>query len=261
VLHELGDEEGVLVHVLAMRKGWSLSEEGELQTWAFDDPNRHPDAWVTYHYVLALPEHDPDVPYKMLFTKTGAPAAKQINTVLSRRAASGPSFMTAFRITTAKREKQLGNSTVRWTVPRVRSVDATQEGVDVSATLYQQIASSIDSISDRRARRHQRARDLMARVRRPGRRGEVARVTGPQRRPRSWPRPTRVSTPRRCPIVLYACERGKWSRLPGCAIYSTAGEVRWRRRRENLRELAATGNPQDRIAAAQVLLAFGGGDE
>lgn len=147
VLHELGDEEGVLVHVLAMRKGWSLSEEGELQTWAFDDPNRHPDAWVTYHYVLALPEHDPDVPYKMLFTKTGAPAAKQVNTVLSRRAASGPSFMTAFRITTAKREKQLGNSTVRWTVPRVRSVDATQDGVDVSATLYQQIASSIDSIS------------------------------------------------------------------------------------------------------------------
>lgn len=146
ILYELGGEEGVLVHVLAMRKGWSLSEDGELQTWAFDDPNRHLDAWVTYHYVLALPEHDPDVPYKMLFTKTGAPAAKQINTVLQRRSASGPSFMTAFRITTDKREKQLGNSTVRWTVPRVRSVDATQEGVDVSAALYSQIAASIDSI-------------------------------------------------------------------------------------------------------------------
>ncbi|MGZ6854808.1 MAG: hypothetical protein ACXVGC_12225, partial [Mycobacteriaceae bacterium] len=49
------------------------------------------------------------------------------------------------RITTDKREKQLGNSTVRWTVPRVRSVDATQDGVDISASLYSQIAGSIDN--------------------------------------------------------------------------------------------------------------------
>ncbi|MGZ6854892.1 MAG: hypothetical protein ACXVGC_12660 [Mycobacteriaceae bacterium] len=145
ILHELGDEEGVLVHVLGMFKSWSLSKDGELETWAFNDPDRHPDAWVVYNYVLALPEHDPDVPYKMLFTKTASPAAKQINTVLARRAASGPSFMTAFRITTDKREKQLGNSTVRWTVPRVRSVDATQDGVDISASLYSQIAGSIDT--------------------------------------------------------------------------------------------------------------------
>lgn len=147
VLHELGgDDEGVLVHVLAMRKGWSLSEDGELQTWAFDDPNRSPDAWVTYNYVLALPEHDPDVPYKMLFTRTGAPAAKQINTVLQRNAGRGPSFMTAFRIKTDKREKQQGSQTYRWTVPRVRSVDADQDGVDVSVSLFRQIAATLDAV-------------------------------------------------------------------------------------------------------------------
>lgn len=146
VLAETGDAEGVLVHVLAMRKGKSLSKDGELQTWAFNDPAAPAEAWTTYNYVLTLPEHDPDVPYKMLFTRTQTPAAKQINTVLARNAAKGPSFMTAFRITTAKREKQEGSTTYRWAVPRVRSVDATQEGVDISAALYQQIASSIDDV-------------------------------------------------------------------------------------------------------------------
>jgi hypothetical protein len=146
VLHELGASDEVLFHVLAMRKSWSLSQDGELQTWAWDDPTRDKDAWVVYNFVLALPEHDADVPYKMLFTRTGTPAAKQINTVLARNAGRGPSFMTAFKIKTDKREKQLGNSTVRWTVPRVRSVDATQEGVDTSAHLFEQISASLDSL-------------------------------------------------------------------------------------------------------------------
>lgn len=146
VLHELGDEDHLLLYVLAMRKGWSLSRDGELQLWAFDDPTRDKDAWVTYNYVLALPEVDPDVPYKMLFTKTGAPAAKQINTVLQRNAGRGPSFMTAFRIYTDKREKTVGSQTHRWTVPRVRSVDADQNGVDVSVSLFRQIAATLDAV-------------------------------------------------------------------------------------------------------------------
>jgi hypothetical protein len=148
ILHELDSgDEGVLVHVLAMRKGKSLTEDGELQTWAFDDPAAPPEAWVTYNYVLALPEHDPDVPYKMLFTRTASPAAKQINTVLQRNAGKGPSFMTAFRITTQKREKQQGSSTYRWGVPRVRSVEADQEGVDISAALYRQISDSLGAVA------------------------------------------------------------------------------------------------------------------
>lgn len=142
VLHELDKGEGLLIHVLGLRKGKSLSVDGELHTWAFSDPSAPQDAWVTYDYIVCCPEADPEVPYKFLFTRTGAPAAKQINTVLKKNEGRGPAYVTAFRVSTIKRENDKG----RFAVPRVRVVDATDEGIQASAKLAGLVAgTSIES--------------------------------------------------------------------------------------------------------------------
>lgn len=131
------DAAGVLIHVLGMRKGKSLSKDGELELYAYDDPEAPADAWVTYNYAVALPEVDQELPYKMLWTRSATPAAKQLNLVLSKNAGSGPPWTTAFRVRTAFRENEKG----KWYVPRVSVVEADEDNVTVAANLAALIAS------------------------------------------------------------------------------------------------------------------------
>lgn len=131
-----GDGEGVLIHVLGLRKGKSLSVDGELETWSYDDPDAPAEAWTTYNYFVFLPEVDQDVPYKWLLTRTGKPAAQQINTVLKRAEGRGPSWSVAFRVTTAQRKNRKGE----YFVPRVRQVDAEEDHVAQAEKLAQMIA-------------------------------------------------------------------------------------------------------------------------
>lgn len=137
-LWEPGDDEGVIVHVLGMTKGKSVSEGGELVLFDYNDPDAPPDAWVTYNYVVAIPEHVQDVPAKWLLTRTGRPAAQQMNTVLARQSGKKPPYELAFEVTTAKRENKKGE----FFVPRVKFVEAKAENTEIATNLAQMIAGS-----------------------------------------------------------------------------------------------------------------------
>lgn len=132
VLWEQGDKEPLVFHVLGLRKGKSVSIDGELELYAFDDPNAPADAWTTYNYVVALPGHDEDMPYKLLLTKTGKPAAQSINTVVAKNP-STPAYKLAFSIDCVQRENAKG----KFFVPRVRHVEATDEGTALAEKLLE----------------------------------------------------------------------------------------------------------------------------
>lgn len=130
VLWEQGDKNPVGFHVLALRKGKSVSHEGELELYAYDDPNAPADAWVTYNYVVALPVVDEEMPYKLLLTKTGKPAAQSINTVVAKNA-TVPSYTLAFTLDCVSRENAKG----KFYVPRVRHVEASAKGTGIAEQL------------------------------------------------------------------------------------------------------------------------------
>ncbi len=122
---------GVLFHVIGLRKGKSITVDGDLQTFDFHDPSAPAEAWTTYSYFVVLPDHDQDMPFKLLLTRTGAPAAKQINLVLKKNEARGPSWESAFRLTTAKRENDKG----KYFVARVSVAEASASNVGVAEAL------------------------------------------------------------------------------------------------------------------------------
>ncbi len=140
VIWSPGDEAGVLIHVLGLRKGKSITVDGELVTYTFNDPDAPDDAWVTYQYTVCLPEVDPSLPFKWLMTKTSAPSAKQINMVLKRNEAAGPAHTLAFRVATAARENQAKGH--KWFVTQVRQVEANASNVELANDLAGMIASA-----------------------------------------------------------------------------------------------------------------------
>lgn len=132
-------DEGVLFHVLALKKGKSFSDGGELQLYDYDDPSAPAEAWITYNYTVALPEVDEEVPYKLLLTRTGRNTAKQINTVLKKNEGRGPAWATGFRLTAVQRENAKGE----FVVPRIAVVNEPPiEAVKSAETLALMIAGS-----------------------------------------------------------------------------------------------------------------------
>lgn len=135
------DADGIIVYVLGLKKGKSLSDgDGELQRWDFDDPDAPAEARVTYDYWLAVPDHDEMVPYRMLFKSTGTPAAKQMNTVLAKEAGRQPQHHVAFQIKTKPRQKDK----YRWHSPVVRRVEATEAGKQVADELLALVGNRPD---------------------------------------------------------------------------------------------------------------------
>lgn len=127
--------DGVVFHVLGVRKGKSYSEPGgDLETYAFNDPNAPEEAWTTFTYSIAIPSENTEVPYTFFLTKTGKPAAKAMNTQL---VTSGkPPWHTAFAVTTKFRENPKG----QWFVPVITTVEATDENIAISERLAVMIA-------------------------------------------------------------------------------------------------------------------------
>lgn len=142
VLWEVDGKDKPIVHVLAMRKGKSLSVDGELSLYAYDDPNAPPEAWTTYNYVVALPEFDQDQPFKWLLTRTGTAAAKQINLILVKNASRGPAHEVAFEVDTQWRENAKGE----FYVPRVHQVEAKEENVAIATGFLGLLAGVQDDI-------------------------------------------------------------------------------------------------------------------
>lgn len=132
VLHTLGSDDGPIVLVLAMKRGKSYSEDGgELELYDYDDPAAPAEAWITYNYTVCLPDVDEEVPFKWLLTRTGRPAAQQINTVLKKNEGRGPAWHNAFKITTVSRENKKGE----YVVPRVASVEPSKTQVEIAEKL------------------------------------------------------------------------------------------------------------------------------
>lgn len=131
---------GPLFHVLSVTRRKSASVNGELETFEFNDPDAPADAWTTYNYLVVLPEVDQDVPYKLLLTKTGAPAAKALNTILKRNEVRVPPHALAFRLTSVAKENAKG----KFAVARIVQEDADEANVAIAAQLGQQIGNSLD---------------------------------------------------------------------------------------------------------------------
>ena len=125
--------EGLLFQILRLDKGKSFSEQGgQLQTWRFDDPESHPDAWTTYSYTVALPEVDPDMPHKLLLTKSNQGTAKRINMLLGKTVQRGGNlYDVAFRLTTQSKQNDKG----KWHVAVVKQVEATDDGITTAEAL------------------------------------------------------------------------------------------------------------------------------
>jgi hypothetical protein len=126
-------KDGVPIYVLTIKKGksWTAGPGEELQLFDYDDPAAPADAWVTYGYVVAIPALDDQVPFKLLLTRTGKPAALQINTVILKQAAAGPAWLTKFVLTTAPRENNKG----KFFVPRVAVGEAVAAEVAIAETI------------------------------------------------------------------------------------------------------------------------------
>lgn len=144
VLADKGNDKGVLFHVLALRKGKSISVDGDLKSFRFDDPNAPADAWVTYTYALLVPEYETDLPVRWLLTRTGRPAAQKINTALFKTAGVQPPYETAFRVTTTERQNDKG----RYFIPRIHPAEADPANVEAAAALYPLIQESWASKSE-----------------------------------------------------------------------------------------------------------------
>lgn len=141
VLHEVDKGDGVLIHVLNVRKRKSIvldkngqptkERDGELHIWDFRDEAAHPLAKTNYTFDLCLPEVDPDVPFTLFMKATATPAARNIITVLLKNSERGPSYINAFRLTSKKNSKD----EFRWATPVIKIVEATDEGVAASSVL------------------------------------------------------------------------------------------------------------------------------
>lgn len=129
----------VRFHVLGMTRGKSVSGDDGLIMFDYDDPDAPAGAWTTYNYLVALPDHDEDVPYKWLLTKSGKATAMQINMVIKKHEGIKQAYELAFDVTTAERSNTKGD----WFVPRVSWVEAANEkDIEIARTLSELVAGS-----------------------------------------------------------------------------------------------------------------------
>lgn len=133
-------EGGVLVHVLDAWKNKALQiQGGEFTTWAFNDPDAHPDAKTGYQYVLALPEDMPGIPVKVTMAKTSTGCAKRINFRLMQH--SGPPHELAFRLTLKSKQSEEGGQKFFWFVWSEKFEDADPANVAEAESLARLVAS------------------------------------------------------------------------------------------------------------------------
>lgn len=131
-------DNGPRFYVLGMRRGKSITIDGELFTYAYNDPDVPAEAWTTYNYALAMPGVDPDVPVKFLLTKSGQGTARAINTVLKRNEAKGPPWEIAFQLGTREQSNKKG----KWFTAIVRHVEADPAEVEIATNLATMVSGA-----------------------------------------------------------------------------------------------------------------------
>lgn len=122
-------ETPLVFHVIALRKGKSIVEDGNLQRYDYLDPDAPAGCNVTYDYSLAIPSIETSMPFKWLLTKSATPAARNMNLVLAK--ASRPHWEMAFSATLAERENPKG----KYWIPQVRQVEAEKANIGVAKDL------------------------------------------------------------------------------------------------------------------------------
>lgn len=127
-------------HVLAVRKGKSFTagSGAPLERYDFDDPSAPAGAWVTYDYTVMLPDVDREVPFKLLLTRSGMAAAKQMNMIMMRYASTGPQWQLAFELDTQKRENEKG----QYWVAKITQVEAKPEDASLAGELALMISDA-----------------------------------------------------------------------------------------------------------------------
>lgn len=148
---------GILVYVLAMKKGLSANVDSEgnvvprntegaiFRSWAFDDPSapRGKGVDTTYNYVLYVPEVDSsDQPHRLLLTRTSTQTARTMNTYLRLAQDQGrPPYTVPFRIWSEKRSREFGGQTQRWAIFKARPVQPDREYVQAASAMTEVINS------------------------------------------------------------------------------------------------------------------------
>lgn len=121
----------VRVHVLSLSRGKSVSRDGELELYDLNDPDAPADAWTTYNYVVCLPKVDQLLPFKWLLSRSGQPAAKNINLVIMRNEATKPPYALAFDLTCIEKTSPKGD----YFVPQIKPAEADDEDVKIAEAM------------------------------------------------------------------------------------------------------------------------------
>jgi hypothetical protein len=141
VADKVGDK--VLVHVLSAWKGKSANIDdvgnvvksgGTFTTWQFEDPAAPREANTDFHYIVILPDVDPDVPVKLTMSKTSVPAGRKINFLLLKNPELPP-YRLAFELNTKHREGGDAGQKYKWFVWEARNVEAKPENIEAAAKL------------------------------------------------------------------------------------------------------------------------------
>ncbi len=151
IVYRLGDETGVLVHPITLRKGWAFSDEnGDFRVADYVASDVPEDAQLSYTFVLLVPEYDVGLPVSCMFRATGTPTAKKVCLAI-KQAEPEPPWSVALRLTTAPRQNDRG----RWHVPQAISAEADPKHVEQAAAL----AAMLGIATDARASSENRGKD------------------------------------------------------------------------------------------------------
>jgi hypothetical protein len=135
------DADGVDFYVLSLKKGKSISIDGQLFRYDFDDEDAPEKAWTTYTYLIALPDVSEQLPARWLLTRTGRPTAQRINQVLALASGQKPDYACAFNLKT----KGTKNAKGSFFVPVVSPIETTDEGLKVAEALHDKFVNSVAS--------------------------------------------------------------------------------------------------------------------
>lgn len=119
--------DGVLVYVLNYTKRLAAGTGADFRIYSPGDPEAPADAYPTWTFDLAIPEVDESLPHKMSMSRSQAPTAKNIITVLSRN----PNAFSAFRLKTLQKENAKG----RWYIPTATAVEVDTKQLEVVSSL------------------------------------------------------------------------------------------------------------------------------
>jgi hypothetical protein len=144
LVYESGsDSPGVLFHVLAMNKHLTSDKDAQgkpqkFQRYDIGDPDAPPNAKTVYEYTLCLPEYDTFLPVMFAFSPGSARVAQGINSALLRHQQSGAPWELAFRLTTARKQRD----SYVWDAPVVVAVEPEPKHLETANAMGALVVSA-----------------------------------------------------------------------------------------------------------------------